>query len=395
MNSDFILDVNGVSKKYCRDLKRSMWYGLKDIMGEILRQSKDTDQLRPHEFWALKDISFQLKRGQSLGLIGRNGAGKTTLLKLINGLIKPSAGRIAIDGSIGSLIALGTGFNPILTGRENVKIAAAILGFSDKEIEKKMKEIIAFSGIEEFLDAPVKSYSTGMLVRLGFSVAIQLNPDLLLVDEVLAVGDLAFMVKCQKKITDYRNQGGSIVLVSHYMHNIKIHCDRAIWIDDCKIRSEGPPAVVCNDYEMFTSRNAKESGSEVYIENSIRVRQVRFPKVINSDDAFELRFTVTAQRTVETPIIVFAIFDIRGQHLVSNYSNLEAFFPSFGVGDTIIKMNFEHLPLATGVYRISIILHENKIGNPLVYMQNRFSFEVQNKGTDFGMLHVKPKWGVG
>lgn len=395
INSDFILDVNGVSKKYCRDLKRSMWYGLKDIMGEILRQSKDTDQLRPHEFWALKDISFQLKRGQSLGLIGRNGAGKTTLLKLINGLIKPSAGRIAIDGSIGSLIALGTGFNPILTGRENVKIAAAILGFSDKEIEKKMKEIIAFSGIEEFLDAPVKSYSTGMLVRLGFSVAIQLNPDLLLVDEVLAVGDLAFMVKCQKKITDYRNQGGSIVLVSHYMHNIKIHCDRAIWIDDCKIRSEGPPAVVCNDYEMFTSRNAKESGSEVYIENSIRVRQVRFPKVINSDDAFELRFTVTAQRTVETPIIVFAIFDIRGQHLVSNYSNLEAFFPSFGVGDTIIKMNFEHLPLATGVYRISIILHENKIGNPLVYMQNRFSFEVQNKGTDFGMLHVKPKWGVG
>jgi len=394
MDPYLVLRVDGVSKKYCRDLKKSLWYGLNDIAKEIFQRSGEERHLRPREFWALEDISFQLKQGQSLGLIGGNGAGKTTLLKLINGLIKPSTGRIMVNGSIGALIAFGTGFNPILTGRENIKIAAAVLGFSNKAIKDRMDEIIDFSDIGEFIDAPVKSYSTGMLVRLGFSVAIQLNPDLLLVDEVLAVGDLSFMIKCQKKITEYRNNGGSIILVSHYMHNIRIHCDRAIWINNGRVKSEGPPAKVCNEFEMFTGRTSIQSGNEVYIDAAIKIVHTRYPKVITSDDKFEFELTVVSKRFVKNPIVVFAIFDIRGQHLISSYSNFEGFFPSFNIGETMIKVKFEYLPLSSGIYTVSIILHENEIGNHLAFLQNRFTFEIQNEGTDFGILHYKPIWSI-
>jgi lipopolysaccharide transport system ATP-binding protein len=220
MGDEVLVRVDGVSKKYCRNLKKSLWYGVRDIFSDVTGIAGDHSILRPHEFWALKDISFSLKKGESIGLIGRNGAGKTTLLKLINGLIKPTAGKITINGSIGALIALGTGFNPILTGRENVKIAGAVLGFTEREMAEKLDDVLEFSEIGDFIDAPVKSYSSGMLVRLGFSVAIQLNPDILLVDEVLAVGDLAFAVKCHKRITEYRNNDGSMILVSHSMHNV-------------------------------------------------------------------------------------------------------------------------------------------------------------------------------
>lgn len=213
---EILVRVENLSKKFCRDLKRSLWYGLKDLGNELMGRPHGGDgELRKDEFWAVKDVSFELKRGDCLGLIGRNGAGKTTLLRMLNGLIKPDKGQIEMRGRVGALIALGAGFNPILTGRENIYVNAAVLGLSKKETNAKLEEIVEFAELGDFIDAPVQSYSSGMYVRLGFSIAAHLNPDILLVDEALAVGDLPFIVRCLNRIAELRENGTAIIFVSH------------------------------------------------------------------------------------------------------------------------------------------------------------------------------------
>ena len=172
-----LIEVEHVSKAFCRDLKRALWYGLKDISGELIGQRRDRSTLRRDEFWALNDVSFQVRRGECLGLIGRNGAGKTSLLRLLNGLVRPDSGQITMRGRIGALIALGAGFNPILTGRENIYINGSVLGLSKREVDAKLDEIIDFAEVREAIDAPVQTYSSGMKVRLGFSVATAMEPD--------------------------------------------------------------------------------------------------------------------------------------------------------------------------------------------------------------------------
>jgi len=189
--SEILISVDNVSKKFCRSLKKSLWYGVKDIGAELFGRSATHEHLRESEFWANREISFELRRGECLGLIGRNGAGKTTLLRMLNGLIKPDNGRIEMRGRVGALIALGAGFNPILSGRENIYVNASVLGLNRHEIDMKMDEIIEFAEIGEFIDMPVQNYSSGMAVRLGFAVATALEPDILILDEVLAVGDAA------------------------------------------------------------------------------------------------------------------------------------------------------------------------------------------------------------
>ncbi|HRZ50305.1 MAG TPA: ABC transporter ATP-binding protein, partial [Bacteroidales bacterium] len=179
--SDTLITVDHISKKFCRSLKRSLWYGMQDIGNELMGRQR-SDELRKNEFWAVNDVSFQLKRGGCLGLIGHNGAGKSTLLKMLNGLIKPDRGSITMQGRVGALIELGTGFNPILTGRENIYNNGAVLGFSRKEIDAKFGAIVEFSEIGEFIDTPVQNYSSGMKVRLGFSVATEVDPEVLIID---------------------------------------------------------------------------------------------------------------------------------------------------------------------------------------------------------------------
>lgn len=203
--SEVLVKVENVSKKFCKDLKTSLKYGVQDLTAQIF--GKDRNQaLRDKEFWAVNDISFEVKRGECLGLIGHNGAGKSTLLKMLNGLIQPDRGSIEMRGRVGALIELGAGFSPILTGRENIYNNAAILGFTKKEVDTKIEEIIAFSEICEFIDMPVQYYSSGMKVRLGFAIAAQMQPDILIIDEVLAVGDLGFVLKCFKKIDEINTQ---------------------------------------------------------------------------------------------------------------------------------------------------------------------------------------------
>lgn len=218
--------VEGVSKKFCRDLRRSLWYGLKDTAADLMGRSA-SDTLRAEEFWALDGVSLALERGECLGLIGRNGAGKTTLLKMLNGLVKPDKGRIELRGRTGALISLGAGFNPILTGRENIYINGAVLGLTKKEIDSKFDAIVEFAEIDPFIDAPVQNYSAGMQVRLGFAVATAIRPDVLLLDEVLAVGDVAFRAKCYERLAQIRDKA-AFILVSHDTDQIARVCSKVL-----------------------------------------------------------------------------------------------------------------------------------------------------------------------
>lgn len=247
--SDTLIKVDNVSKKFCRSLKKSLWYGMQDLGRELAGRPHGGDgQLRPDEFWAVKDVSFEVKRGECLGLIGRNGAGKTTLLKMLNGLIKPDAGRIEMRGRVGALIALGAGFNPILTGRENIYVNASVLGLKKSEIDAKFEEIVEFAELGDFIESPVQSYSSGMVVRLGFAIAAKTEPEVLLLDEVLAVGDARFQVKCINRIRELQRSGVATILVSHNMTDIMRYTDTGIYLQDARIKAGGTIRDVVNAY---------------------------------------------------------------------------------------------------------------------------------------------------
>ena len=248
MMNEVLVQVENVSKKFCKQLRRSLRYGVLDIAGELFPWRPSRPHLRPGEFWALRNVSFELRQGQALGILGPNGAGKSTLLKLLNGLIKPDAGRIAIRGRVGALIRLGMGFSPTLSGRENISINAAMLGMPKKQIDRIADEIIDFAGIREFIDAPVQTYSSGMWVRLGYAIAAHLNPDVLLVDEVLAVGDLAFKRKCLQHMQQYLQRGGALVLVSHNIRLLQSICDTSLLLRRGRITFAGPTVEVVNRY---------------------------------------------------------------------------------------------------------------------------------------------------
>ena len=226
-----LISARGLGKKYCMELRRSLYYGVQDVLAEVLCRSGATGRLREGEFWALEDVNFDLHPGQSLGVIGRNGAGKSTLLKIAAGIIKPDRGELRVRGRVGALIALGAGFNPLLTGRENIYASAMVYGHRRREIDALMDGIVDFSGLHEFIDMPVQNYSSGMYARLGFAVAVQMEPDVMLVDEVLAVGDSAFQRKCFDRIYQMQAQGTSFVVVSHNPYQIERLCQKATVLD--------------------------------------------------------------------------------------------------------------------------------------------------------------------
>jgi len=213
--NEAVIRVDGVSKKYCRSLKHTMMYGAVDLGKSFLGLKQQSERLREGEFWAVNDVSFELKRGETLGVIGMNGSGKSTLLKMLNGIIMPDKGSIEVSGRVGALIEVGAGFHPMLTGRENMYINGAILGMNKKEMDEKFDMIIDFAGIRDFIDAPVKHYSSGMYVRLGFAIAVYADPDILLVDEALAVGDVRFQKKCLDRMNAFKESGKTIIMVIH------------------------------------------------------------------------------------------------------------------------------------------------------------------------------------
>jgi len=255
---EVLIQCDHVSKKFCKDLKRSLWYGLKDVGMSLTSNSDHHERLRKDEFWAVNDVSFELRRGECLGLIGHNGAGKSTLLKMLNGLINPDAGKITMRGRVGALIELGAGFNPILTGRENIYNNGAVLGFTKTEIDGKFDDIVDFAELNEFIDTPVQNYSSGMKVRLGFSIAAQMEPDILLIDEVLAVGDANFIVKSYNRINEIIKTS-SVIFVSHNMPQVAKIVDKVVHVENGRVQDYS-----ANLNSVISQYISKQNNFEIY-----------------------------------------------------------------------------------------------------------------------------------
>jgi lipopolysaccharide transport system ATP-binding protein len=249
-DNEVVLRVEGVSKKFCRSLKRSLFYGVQDIATELVAMRQPSQSLRNGEFWALKDISLELRRGEALGLVGTNGSGKTTLLRIISGLIRPDTGLVNVRGRVAPLIALGAGFNPLLTGRENIYANMSILGFSTREIRQLFDAVVDFAEIGDAINAPVRSYSSGMAARLGFACAAFTQPDILLLDEVLAVGDARFKAKCERKLAELLRNGTAFVLVSHYAQAILNICNSALYLNKGNLIAFGDARTIMDQYEQ-------------------------------------------------------------------------------------------------------------------------------------------------
>src|SRR5580692_11513377 len=268
--SEVVITAEGLSKRYlvahnAENQGHRRYVALRDVIGREIRNiaRKSLDMMRGRqvlqgdeieEFWALKDVDFEIKRGEVVGIIGRNGAGKSTLLKILSRITDPSEGQVTIEGRVASLLEVGTGFHPELTGRENIYLNGAILGMGRAEIRRKFDEIVTFAELAEFLETPLKHYSSGMQTRLAFAVAAHFEPEILLVDEVLAVGDLSFQKKCLGKMDDVARDGRTIVFVSHQMNQIRRLCPRVIWIDAGRLRMDGKTPEIVSSYESAMSR---------------------------------------------------------------------------------------------------------------------------------------------
>ncbi|MEQ9411646.1 MAG: ABC transporter ATP-binding protein [Fuerstiella sp.] len=274
-----LLSVQNVRKRFCRSLKRSLWYGVRDIAGDLMGLGGDELHLRPDEFLAVDDVSFDVHAGESLALIGRNGAGKSTLLKMVNGLFRPDAGQIVVNGRLAALIELGAGFNPILSGRENIYVNAAVLGMTKRDVDRRLEAIVEFAELSSFIDMPLKNYSSGMKVRLGFAVASQLEPDILLIDEVLAVGDAAFRAKCYRRLSELMEAGTAFVLVSHSHHTLLTVCQTGVAMDRGQMFASGPIRPTLEAYEARIA-DAAAAAETISVNAGHQIRPADFPCTI-------------------------------------------------------------------------------------------------------------------
>lgn len=400
VEKEVLVRVEGVSKKFAKDLKKSLWYGIKDVLASFFGNKRDIE-LRKGEFWAIKDISFELRRGECIGLIGHNGAGKSTLLKMLNGLIAPDQGRIEIYGRVGALIELGAGFNPILTGRENIYNNAAVLGFSKKEIEAKFDEIVAFSEIEDYLDMPVKNYSSGMRVRLGFAVAAQLQPDILLVDEVLAVGDMGFVLKCFNQM-DKLLENTTIILVSHSIPQVARMANKILMLDKGKIEfySDNVSLGLTEYYKRYKLEIPNYIGSDKAELKSwkIQTKDKVFSKgdevLIEYNSDLKGDFLIECKETLISPHFYVAFFDNEQRNIaeVSNFG--EDLVIDSVSGDMNISFRIPNLKLNQGKYSITIALNslQNNIRTVIFRCQSVIYFTVHSETHGWAAFQLKADW---
>lgn len=358
MSDEVLVKAEGVSKKFCRSLKRSLWYGVQDVTSEMFGRKGHHDDLRTNEFWAVKDISFELKRGECLGLIGPNGAGKSTLLKMLNGLVKPDEGRITMRGRVGALIELGAGFNPILTARENIYINGSVLGFSKTEVDSNFDAIIDFAEIDEFVDTPVQNFSSGMKVRLGFAIAAQLNPDVLLIDEVLAVGDASFRAKCMAKMYEQLNRS-CVIFVSHSMAQINRICNLGLYINHGKTTgiSNHVASAIENYLEDCQSLKTTLVGEKIVDLDDLRLSS---GQNISKDSAIRMLFgsnlqlavTVTLRSAVKRGAFMLAFFDQELRNVAECFSGSQPFEEIRPHNSYRISVNMPVVNLGPGKYSI-------------------------------------------
>lgn len=371
MTDTSLLSVSHLSKKYCRSLRRSLWYGVKDTARELLPFAAETPGLRSGEFWALDDVSFDVKAGSSVAIIGHNGAGKSTLLKILYGLLKPDRGEVRIRGRCEALIELGTGFNPLLSGRENVRVGAALHGLDHRQTAELLEKVVDFAELDAFIDSPLQSYSSGMKARLSFALAASLSPDVLLVDEVLAVGDLAFQRKCAGHIRSYLAAGGSLIFVSHNTYQIQSLCEEAILLDHGRIVFRGTSVDTLN--LMFERAHTQGGGALV---SGVKAEPARIGPIVIDEIVVEplegdvlqtgaaARITICYDAEAELRITWgFGIWTDDQWVCVTGEYDLDARVLKAGKGE--LSCTIPNLPLVGGRYWLRAAIMDAETQHPL------------------------------
>lgn len=377
--SETLVKCENVSKKFCRGLKRSLWYGIQDISAEfnpfgkgIASVNSSHPELRKDEFWAVNDISFELKRGECLGLIGHNGAGKSTLLKMLNGLIKPDHGKITMRGRIGAIIELNAGFNPILTGRENVYIYGTILGFTKKEIDQKYDAIVEFAELTDFMEMPFRSYSSGMKVRLGFAVAAQMEPDVLIIDEVLAVGDVGFRNKCYNAISKIM-KNAAVIFVSHQMNHIDRLSTQGILLSKGKMVSykQNMSELISEYYNYFNKKERRLSAQENCLLESITINDnVILPNheiSLRQMEAFCLKFFLSIPKQYGDYEIRVSFLNQGFEPVAGIHSEVQCRSVKNEIEKKIVFLEIPNLQLGTDMFFLSILVISISDGQVLIW----------------------------
>jgi len=394
MTSNVIVD--DVSKKFSRSLRGAMRSGFSDVGRLVLGRQRKVET-RTSEFWALRNVSFELLAGEALGILGRNGSGKTTLLRILNGTFPPDSGSVALRGQVGALIAAGAGFSPLLTGRENVYISGSLLGLTPSEISRSFDEIVAFADLAEHIDVPVKNYSSGMTVRLGFAIAVLGRPDVLLVDEVLAVGDIAFQRKCFEYIGRLRDSGTSILLVSHAPPAIWAVCTKGLVLDSGVSSGVSDVETACKLYEDLNASNSStslewdseaDSSSEVTSgergDGSVAVEQIETLDIagnpcqaVTYGESFRLRLTVWAREPLEECMIRVQV-DSQTQKAIGILDNYEQENRSLSLpeGTSVWEITVTDPRLRPGSYSFSVSVIPRKMSLHLFVREDMTGLQV-------------------
>jgi ABC-2 type transport system ATP-binding protein/lipopolysaccharide transport system ATP-binding protein len=409
----FAIELENVTRVYQKYSARHRFQTFKSalVKGDLFRSLK-ADEL----VMAVEAINLQVEKGMTFGVIGENGSGKSTLLKLVAGIAKPTSGWVRVEGKISALIELGAGFHPEITGRENVFINGIMLGLSKKEISRKFDEIVRFAELEDFIDAPVKTYSSGMYMRLGFSVAINVNPDVLLIDEVLAVGDAAFVPKCLDRIDDFRRRKKTILFVSHDLTTVEKICDKVAWMKGGRIQMLGEPKRVVDAYlqdiAAMQEEDYQKRKTEVDLEQKwederrekrwgkreVEIRRVTLKNlrgeekhVFTPDEGMVIEIDALAHEPVKDFVFGIGIFNSQGISCYGTNTSLEDYEPVALQGEGKAACRIEKLNLINGTYYLDVAVHKRD-GYPYDYHRNLYSFLVSSTLKDVGIARLPHTW---
>ena len=375
--SEVAICVENLSKRYQIGAKKSSSF--RETLANAFRRRTEAEA-EATEFWALKDVSFDIKRGEAVGIIGKNGAGKSTLLKVLSRITEPTKGRIEINGRVASLLEVGTGFHPELTGRENIFMNGTILGMNRREIRSKLDEIIDFSGVEKFIDTPVKRYSSGMYVRLAFAVAAHLEPEILIIDEVLAVGDAEFQKKCLGKMGEVAGQGRTVIFVSHDMQAVSTLTKSSVLLRDGKIEIQGNTLEVINEYI-----NSNKTKHLIYVDN----RKSNKPKIARveittslpnnihkNNDSLKVRIIILAPKPIKGACLSFQIVDSKERNYIHSWIFDSELAMCREIDLQELTYNIPQLKLYMGKYFFKLYLSEPPGGELFQVLENVCPFEV-------------------
>lgn len=390
--SETVITVEKVGKRF---KLRSGGRTLKSTILDVLRfRGRAT-----RDFWALKDVGFTVGRGETLGIIGINGAGKSTLLSLIAGTKLPTEGTITTRGTISCLLELGAGFHPDLTGRENVFLSGAIMGISKAQMIERMDAIVEFAELQEFIDQPVKHYSSGMYVRLGFAVAVEVNPDILLIDEVLAVGDSAFQKKCIQRMDEFRRQGKTMLIISHDLRTIQSISDRILFLNDGTVQGIGDPDDMVESYESLSRKIATKGMKREWGTGEVTLTGAEFfdktgksTDKFNWNDPLEVRVSYDAPARIDNPVFGFAISDTGGRIVYGNNTQIEKLDIPWIQGKGTVTLRLDNILMAAGTYLFSFSVHSADHKTNYHRLDNSFPIAVESEKPFEGYCYMPCKW---